>query len=168
VTVTVDALPGRTYDGKVAAVYPAASATSRVFGLRVNVDDPHFDLRPGMYARGTVTTQLHHNVVVPITALVPVPSGLANIAGEGTYGTATGQTTLPPQQVFIAGPDGKAQAVPVQLGIVTPTQAEVVSGLQPGQAIVVNGQGLLQPGTPVRVMNQAGGPERKRRMARGY
>ena len=75
VTVQVDALPGKTYQGKVSAVYPAASATNRVFSLRVTVANPGDELRPGMFARGSIITRVARNVpVVPATALVPLAS----------------------------------------------------------------------------------------------
>jgi HlyD family secretion protein len=157
VQVQVDAIPGKNYAGKVVAIYPAASTTNRVFTLRVNIDDPSYDLRPGMFARGSLVTLVHRNVVVvPVAALVPLQSSLDAEAGEGSNGVATGGTTLPTQQVFVVGPDNKAEAKTVNLGIVTATTAEVTSGLSVGDQLIVTGQDQVQPGQTVNVVGKGG------------
>lgn len=158
VTIHVDALPGRQFSGKVQGVFPAASATNRVFSLRVTVANPRSELRPGMFARGALLTQVHRNVtLVPVAALMPVQTDTGDV--QSSSGTATGATTLPPQQVFVVGPGSKAVARPVTLGIVTATQAEVVSGVRPGDSLIVTGQGQVHPGDLVKVERapQAGG-----------
>ena len=155
VIVNVDALPGRSFNGVVKAVYPAASSGSRQFTLRVAVPNPTNELRPGMFARGTLLANVHRNVlVVPVTALVPISSDAAAASSEGT---ATGGTDLPPQEVFLVGPNNKAVARKVATGIVTASQAEITSGLAPGDTLVTVGQGQLQPGQPVQVESTANG-----------
>ena len=156
VQVQIDALPGKTYLGKVSAVYPAASSGSRQFTLRVSVPDPANELRPGMFARGTLLTEVRRNVItVPVTALMPVQNGASD--AQSSEGTATGGTTMPPQQVFIVGPGSKAQARPVSLGLVTASQAEVTKGLQVGDQLITIGQGQLLPGQKVKVESTANG-----------
>ncbi len=155
VIVNVDALPGRSFNGVVKAVYPAASSGSRQFTLRVAVPNPTNELRPGMFARGTLLANVHRNVVVvPVSALVPVSSDAAATSSEGT---ATGGTDLPPQQVYLIGPDNKAAARKVTTGIVTSSQAEITSGLAPGDMLVTVGQGQLQSGQSVKVESKANG-----------
>ena len=155
VIVQVDALPGRSFNGVVKAVYPAAASGSRQFTLRVAVPNPTNELRPGMFARGTLLANVHRNViVVPVSALVPVSSDAAAASSEGT---ATGGTDLPPQQVYLVGPNNKAVARKVATGIVTASQAEITSGLAPGDTLVTVGQGQLQPGQAVTVESTANG-----------
>ena len=155
VIVQVDALPGRSFNGVVKAVYPAAASGSRQFTLRVAVPNPTNELRPGMFARGTLLANVHRNVlVVPVSALVPVNSDAAAASSEGT---ATGGTDLPAQQVYLVGPDSKAVARKVNTGIVTASQAEITSGLAPGDTLVTVGQGQLRPGQPVKVESAANG-----------
>jgi multidrug efflux pump subunit AcrA (membrane-fusion protein) len=72
-------------------------------------------------------------------------------------GTATGGTALPPQQVFLVGPDHKAIARPVQVGIVTGSSAEITSGLQPGDKLVTVGQQQLKTGEAVKIESKANG-----------
>ncbi len=156
VAVQVDALPGRSFSGVVKAVYPAAASGSRQFTLRVAVPNPTNALRPGMFARGTLLATVHRNVVVvPVTALVPVQTATAD--ASTSEGTATGGTTLPPEQVFVVGPGNKAIARPVKVGIVNANQAEILSGLQPGDTLVTVGQGQLIAGQPVKIESQANG-----------
>lgn len=156
VQIQVDALPGRTFNGVVRAVYPAASSGSRQFTLRVAVPNPTHELRPGMFARGILMADVHRNaVVIPVSALVPVLSSSAAVATS--EGTATGGTTLPPQQVFVVGPGGKAVAHKIKTGIVTQNQVEVTSGLQPGASLITVGQGQLQTGQRVKIESKANG-----------
>jgi HlyD family secretion protein len=156
VTVQVDALPGRSFSGIVKAVYPAASSGSRQFTLRVAVPNPTNALRPGMFARGTLMAEIHHNaVVIPVSALVPVLNSGTDAASS--EGNATGGTTLPAQQVFVVGAGGKAVARKVKTGIVTQSQVEVTSGLSPGDSLITVGQGQLQPGQRVKVESAANG-----------
>ena len=156
VQVQVDALPSRSFSGIVKAVYPAASSGSRQFTLRVAVPNPTNELRPGMFARGTLLDDMHRNaVVIPVSALVPILNNSTDAASS--VGSATGGTTLPPQQVFLLGSGGKAVARKVKTGIVTQTQVEVTSGLQPGDSLITVGQGQLQPGQTVKVVSTANG-----------
>ena len=155
VLVSVDALPGKQFNGVVKAVYPAAASGSRQFTIRVAVPNPTNALRPGMFARGSLLASIHRNVVVvPVSALVPVSSDAATAS---SVGTATGGTTLPPQQVYVVGPGNKAVARKVGTGIVTATQAEITSGLAPGDQLITVGQGQLQPGQAVSVQTAANG-----------
>jgi HlyD family secretion protein len=153
VQVRSDALPGRVFIGHVAAIFPSANSSSRVFSLRVDIPNPDNALRPGMFARGQLQTVVHHNViVVPVAALMAQQqNGLA--INTSSQGTATGETQMPQQQVMLVGPGHKAIAQPVKVGIVSGGNAEIVSGLKPGDTLITTGAGLLQPGQPVRVVN---------------
>ena len=108
-----------------------------------------------MFARGTLLANVHKNVVViPVSALVPVASDITVASSEGT---ATGGTNLPPQQVYLLGPDNKAVARPVKTGIINGSRAEITSGLAPGDTLITVGQGQLRPGQAVKVENKADG-----------
>ena len=100
--------------------------------------------------------EVHQNaVVIPISALVPVQNNSTDVSSSD--GTATGGTTLPPQQVFLVGSGGKAVARQIKTGIVTQSQVEVTSGLQPGDSLVTVGQGQLQPGQSVKIESNTNG-----------
>jgi HlyD family secretion protein len=158
VQVRCDALPGKTFVGRVAAVFPSANTNTRVFSLRVDVPNPQNQLRPGMYARGRLTTAVHNNVVViPQSALVTqAQTGLA--VNTTSTGEATGSTQMPDQQVMLAGPDGKkAVAQPVTIGLVAGNDAEITKGLKPGDQLITTGAGLLTDGQAITIAGQHGG-----------
>ena len=157
VTVQVDALPGKTFNGTVSAVYPAASATNRVFTLRVTVSNPQNRLRPGMFARGTIVTKVARNVpIVPASALVPLASAQGfqpNVSSNEPI--ASGTQTLP-QQVVVVGPNHTAQPRAVTIGIQNQQQAEITSGLKSGEQIVIVGQQGLKSGDKLAIEDQNG------------
>jgi membrane fusion protein (multidrug efflux system) len=51
--------------------------------------------------------------------------------------------------VFTVGPDNKAEQRRIQLGQSTPTIAAVISGLSPGDKVIVEGLQRVRPGQPV-------------------
>jgi len=159
VTVQVDALPGKTFNGTVSAVYPAASATNRVFTLRVTVSNPQNQLRPGMFARGSIITKVARNVpIVPASALVPLASTQGfqpNVSSNEPI--ASGTQTLP-QQVVVVGPNHTAQPRAVTIGIQNQQQAEITSGLKSGEQIVIVGQQGLKSGDKLAIEDQNGNP----------
>lgn len=65
----VDALPGETFTGEVALIYPELSTETRTNRIRVFVENPNFLLRPGMFATVFVRT--------PISETEPFKSALA-------------------------------------------------------------------------------------------
>jgi membrane fusion protein (multidrug efflux system) len=51
--------------------------------------------------------------------------------------------------VFTVGPDNKAEQRRIQLGQSTPTLAAVISGLSPGDKVIVEGLQRVRAGQPV-------------------
>ncbi len=49
--MTVTALPGRSWSGKVDYIYPVLDASTRTLRVRVRFDNPDFLLKPNMYVR---------------------------------------------------------------------------------------------------------------------
>jgi len=159
VTVQVDALPGKTYGGKVSAVYPAASATNRQFSLRVTVSNPSNELRPGMFARGSIVTRVARNVpIVPATALVPLASTQGFQPNTSSDEQVAAGTQTSAQQVVLVGPHGTAQPRPVKVGIQNQQQAEITGGLKAGDTIVIVGQQGLKAGEKLTVVDANGDP----------
>ena len=157
VAVTVDALPGVTSPGRVSAVFPAADPSTRVFTLRVLVENPRHTMRPGMFARGTLTTRVARNVpVIPTSALVTTTNQVGFEANDSSDAPVSQGLQLPAQQVVVVRSDNSAEVRPVTLGIVTMQRAQVTSGLNAGDTIVVVGQQGLKTGDKVSVAGQPG------------
>jgi multidrug efflux pump subunit AcrA (membrane-fusion protein) len=56
--------------------------------------------------------------------------------------------------VYIASVDNKAHAQNITVGFMSNTQAEVTSGLNPGDSLIVKGQGEIQDGDPISIATQ--------------
>ena len=133
VTLTVDALPGRTFRGKIDRLYPVIDAATHTFKAEVVVDNQNRVLRPGMYARVTVNFGSRSSVVVPDQALVKQ---------EGT-GT---------RFIYVLQEDGTVKYLPVKTGRHIGTEYEIIEGLQDGWKVVVKGQAALRDGVKVNVL----------------
>ena len=135
VSITVDALPGRNFTGKVNRLYPTINAATHTFSAEVLVGNADRALRPGMYARVSVNFGTSHRIVLPDRCIVKQ---------EGT-----GQ-----RFVYVLKPDDTVSYVPVTLGKHTAFEYEVIDGIQEGELIVQKGQAALKDGVKVRVLNQ--------------
>ena len=134
VSLTVDAMPGRTFEGKIARLYPTMDAATHTFNVEVVVNNYDRVLRPGMYARVTVKFGINHRVVVPDRAIVKQ---------EGS-----GQ-----KYVFVLNEDSTVSYVPVTLGRHIGSEYEIVDGLAEGIEIISQGQTTLKEGSKVQVVN---------------
>ena len=162
VEINVDAYPNKTFMGKVAQIYPSASTSDRQFSIRVTIPNTTGVLRPGMYARGIVTTRTDHNVIViPISAMQPQTAQSGFSVNDTSNGIATGGTSLPPQMVYLAGADNKAHQQNIVVGIVDNQRAEVTSGLHRGDKLIVLGQGQLQDDSPIKLVGGKHGARRR-------
>jgi membrane fusion protein (multidrug efflux system) len=130
VEVALDALPGKSYDGKVLALNPLVDAAGRAIVIRAQVKNQDAALRPGMFARVRLITRAEREaLMLPEEALVP----------QGT------------EQFVFRIVDGKATRVKVETGQRRDGKVEVVSGVDKGDVIVTAGQLRLRDGAPVRV-----------------
>ena len=127
VTVKIDALPGRTFDGIVAAVSPVSEALGRSFQARIQINGDLTGVKPGMFASGDIVLKsIPGAMVVPVGAVVQRDSKNVVFIVEG----------------------GKAHQVEVQVGL-TQGSYQQVTGLVNGQQVVIRGQEDLVDGTPV-------------------
>ena len=126
-SLRLDALPGDVREGRVLAVSPVVDAGGRSVLLRATVANPDRTLRPGMFARVQLVFNEEQALVVPETALAP--------SGENQY-------------VFRVR-DKKAQRVMVTLGERRDGRVEILSGLEPGDDVVVSGLQRVSDGATV-------------------
>lgn len=128
VAITVDALAGSQFAGRIQEIEPAAMSSSRSFLVKVRVPNSRGTLRPGMFARGTITAGVRPNVL-------QVPEG-AVLATAGN------------PIVFVVQ-DGKAVRREVTLGDRQNGRVEIASALEAGEQVVVSGAAGLTDGQPV-------------------
>ncbi len=134
INLTVDALPGRSFSGKVHAIDPVVDPVSRNVRVRARIANPSGALKPGMFARATADLGGKTSaILLPERVVVPRP--------DGSY-------------VFLAV-DGKAELRKVVLGKRQPGLVEIVSGVRVGDIVILDGQIKLRPGVPVVTLEQA-------------
>jgi RND family efflux transporter MFP subunit len=137
----VDAYPGEQFVGRVARVAPVLDPATRTAEIEVEIPNPSFRLKPGMYARSRLTIgQREHALVVPRNAVVDL---------EGRRG------------VFVFDRDARqARFRPVEVGLQDDRQAEILGGLDDGQTVITTGAAALRDGDPVLLpgMGGPGGP----------
>src|SRR3984885_1105232 len=172
VEVTVDALPGKVFQGKVTEVGDQAIlrstgiATSQSttgteeakdFKVVVTLSDPPEELRPGLSATAKITTARRQNVLtIPIQALaMRTPASLKVGASMQTVNAASSEDGTPAASVQDPGTQGvfvlrshgskiESEFVPVTTGITGSTDIEVLSGLKAGDEIVIGPYKVLR------------------------
>ena len=171
--VTIDAVPGKVFKGKVTEVGSQAvlrssgltttqSTTStqeaKDFKVVVTLTNPPDNLRPGLSATAKIKTAERKNVVaIPIQALaMRTRKELEDAAKEAKNRGGSGVTLAAPpppapgdpkkdevQGVFVVN-GKKAFFRPVDTGISGVTDIEITKGLQPGDEIVVGSYKALR------------------------
>jgi membrane fusion protein (multidrug efflux system) len=145
ISATGAAFPERVFFGRVATVDSRVDPISRSIRVRAAVPNPEGLLKPGMFL--TVQLVLGRR---PNATLIPEESVVASGASQFVYRVV----------------DGKARRTPVVLGQRLPGFVEVLSGVKPGEQVIIGGVQKVRDGVPVRdagAANAAGGkPEAKR------
>ena len=132
VTITADAVPDKTFYGKVGKIYPTIDPATRTFTVEVVVDNNYSTLRPGMFVRATVNFGVNNSVVIPDVAVVKQQG-----SGE--------------RFVYVLNSDGTVTYTKVVLGRRMGTEYEVLEGIEDGATIVTGGQIRLKDGIKVNV-----------------
>jgi len=128
--VVIDALNGQEFSGVVTKVSPAAIVPAHTFSMEVSLNNAENILRSGMFAKVVINGKEHQQaLVVPEASLVLFED----------------QRT-----VFVLVGD-QVQQRKLKLGYVGDGWAEVLSGLNPGELVVVSGQNITRDGSKVTV-----------------
>jgi multidrug efflux pump subunit AcrA (membrane-fusion protein) len=135
-TIVLDALPDRTFSGRVKHIIPQADAASRTFPVKIEVTNtPEHAIKAGMFARvrlraGTVQAA----VLVPKDAVVRQAVG---------------------QAVFVVQEE-KARLIPIKTGRAQDGLVEVLeSPLKPGDTVIITGNETLRDQAAVMVKGKA-------------
>lgn len=145
--VTIDALAGTTFPGRVTALAPAADPHSRVFDVEVTIPNADGRLRPGMIgavsldpkpaAASQSTEAAHSPLLVPLSAVVKAP----------------GDTPAYALLLVESHVDGDvARLHKVELGEVMGNGVAVLNGVSRGDRVIVTGANQLIDGERVRVI----------------
>lgn len=150
---TVDAFPGRVYEGKVTQIRKAAVSLQNVvtYTAVVAFSNHGEQLLPGMTANARIVTDVREAVLkVPNAALrvrLAAGGGASSASGggqavaapshpRGTSGSAGGASALDEGRVYVLDGKGEPEAVAVELGASDGMVTEVKRGLQEGARVV--------------------------------
>ena len=124
VTMTLDYLPGETFQGRIDYIYPYMKEATRTARVRLRFPNPNYRLKPDMFAQVKIQSPVTHSaVVVPSDAVLD--TGLK-------------------QHVFIALGQGRFEPREVKLGVLgNDGMREVLSGLKGGEEVVTSAQFML-------------------------
>lgn len=120
--VSLQALPGRTFNARIDYLQPQVDPMTRTLKVRLNMDNPGLMLKPDMYADVEFRETLPSKLTVPAEAVLD--------AGERkTVFIDRGNGFFEPRQVKTGGRDGN--------------RIQILSGLSGGERIVVSGNFLI-------------------------
>jgi RND family efflux transporter MFP subunit len=129
-TLTADEFPNRTFQGTLARTSNSIDPASHTLLTEVDVRNAGGELLPGAYV-------LVHLKLPQTTRSVTIPSNALLFRAEGL-------------RVALVR-DGRAQLTPVKIGRDYGSTVEIVFGLQPGDAVVLDPADSLVSGAPLRV-----------------
>jgi len=123
-------VPGKTFKGHLAYIYPYAEAKTRTIKVRLVFDNPHLLLKPDMFAEVTIHAGKQVNaIVIPSEAVIR--SGSRN-------------------QVFVVRAAGKFEPRLVTLGLSSNGKVAVMEGIKVGEEVVVSAQFLIDSESKLR------------------
>ena len=132
VVLTADALPGKSFEGRVSRLHPTMDPATHTFNVEVQVPNTRRELRPGMYVRASVDFGDNRSIVVPDTAIL-------KMQGSGT------------RTLFVINDEGLSEVRIVTLGRHWDGNYEILSGLQEGEKVVYKGNSTLKAGVEVEI-----------------
>jgi RND family efflux transporter MFP subunit len=121
-TVTVDAYPGRSFNGRVDFIQPQIDPMTRTARVRCEFSNSKGQLLPGMFAHVALDLPMGEQIVIPDTAILRT----------GTHNVA-----------FIDRGDGYLAPAEIELGPHVGDEFIVLKGLSPGQQIVSSANFLI-------------------------
>ena len=130
--ITVDALPGRTFEAAISRFSGALTRDTRTMRAEIDLESEQGLLKPGMYA--TVRLELGSE-----PGELSVPASVVHVDGEGHSFVWTVR-------------DGTVAKTPVEVARDNGASAVIAAGLRPETAIVLEGPAELREGQPVSIV----------------
>ncbi len=130
--IEIDALQGETFEGKVSLIHPTLNAGSRTFPVEIELNNKDQRIRPGMFSRVTMNFGTNDR---------PLVADMAVLKQSGSND----------RYVFVEK-DGKAVYTLVDLGVRVGDKYEIISGLNNGDRVIIQGNTGLINGSEVEVV----------------
>ncbi len=130
VEITVPAIPGRTFHGRVSFIVPVLAGATRTARVRIELANPGLQLKPDMYVNARI-------LGAPAPPHIMVPASAVIDRGQKQFvWVETQPGTYEPRQVTTGGRHGEAIVI--------------ASGLREGENVVVEGGFLLDSEAQLR------------------
>jgi Cu(I)/Ag(I) efflux system membrane fusion protein len=129
-----DVYPDKKFVGKITYIDPYLDADTRTVRVRLEISNSQLQLKPQMSGEVIISVYFEPSVVVPASAVMD-----------------TGDRQI----VFVETSPGHFMPREVQLGVRTSEYAQVLSGLEEGELVVVNGNFLLDSESRLKVESGA-------------
>jgi RND family efflux transporter MFP subunit len=135
-TISLSAVPGREWKGRLRELSPAADPATRTYAARITVIQAGDEIDLGMSARVSITS------AKPVAG-VELPLAALYSRDDKAH-------------VWLVEPAGTVRLVPVTTRGVAGERVLVDSGLNPGDVVVIAGANLIRAGQKVKVLNGNG------------
>ncbi|MFQ5461429.1 MAG: efflux RND transporter periplasmic adaptor subunit [Phycisphaerae bacterium] len=123
-TMSLSYVPGEEFVGTVVYIYPYLEPRTRVIKVRLEFENPHMALKPGMFASVRLESDLHRDAIL--------------LPREAYIDSGTRQVT------FVDLGNGKFAPRDIQVGVEAEDgMVEVLYGLDDGEVVVTSGQFML-------------------------
>jgi multidrug efflux pump subunit AcrA (membrane-fusion protein) len=127
VTLAYD--PERVYVGRITYIYPYLNPDTRTLRVRFEFDNPGLALKPGMYVNVELDAQAVQGVLIPDASILD---------------------TGPRQIVYVKTGEGRYEPRQVKAGLRSDGQAQILSGVKAGEAVVDRANFLLDSESRLR------------------
>jgi len=129
VRITTKSYPGEAFEGELSLINPFLAEMKRTVKVRVDIPNPDFKLRPGMYVDLELNMDMGEGLTIPVSAVMP-----------------TGSRAL----VFVDKGAGRLEPRAVQLGRQFGDTYEIKSGLKEGERVVASANFLIDAESKVQ------------------
>jgi Cu(I)/Ag(I) efflux system membrane fusion protein len=129
VRITTKSYPGEAFQGELSLINPFLAEMKRTVKVRVDIPNPEFKLRPGMYVDMELNMDMGEGLTIPVSAVMP-----------------TGSRAL----VFVDKGEGKLEPRAVLIGRKFGDIYEIKAGLKEGERVVASANFLIDAESKVQ------------------
>ena len=129
IDITTKSYPGEKFEGTITLINPFLEEAKRTARVRIDIANPDFKLRPGMYVNAELAMDMGQALTIPVSAVMP--TGTRNV-------------------VFVDKGQGKLEPRMVELGTKYGEIYEVKSGLKENERVVASANFLIDAESKVQ------------------
>jgi len=142
----------RTLQGSITRFSRQLEPEARTMETEVDIPNPDLNISPGMYGWADLILKEHKDVLyIPVVAISNgKPHEVKPVdEGQGPW-PVTQHGTEEKASVYMVGKDNKIEEREVVLGLQTPNQVEIISGLKEGDLVFIGHRSQMRPGELVK------------------